>query len=109
MRGEEFKGHGFILRIIPAQEADVILRILTVDGEKISAFAKAGLKSRKRFGGALEPLTQIEFRATKKDSQDLYYLEETQLKHEFKNLKADFERLTIATYLAELTELGAQE
>lgn len=109
MSGLEVKGHGFLLRVIRAQEADIIVRILTVRGEKISAFAKAGLKSRKRFGGALEPLTQIDFRAIKKDNHDLLYLEETQVRREFRNLRSDFERLTAATYLAELTELGAQE
>jgi len=109
MQGDECKGHGFILRIVPAQEADVIVRILTTQGEKISGFAKAGLKSRKRFGGALEPLTQVDFRATKKDGQDLYYLQETQIRHEFKSIRLDFERLTAATYLSELSELGAQE
>jgi DNA repair protein RecO (recombination protein O) len=109
VRGEEYKGHGFILRIIQAQEADVIVRILTTQGEKISAFAKAGLKSRKRFGGALEPLTQVDFLAIKKENQDLYYLQETQMRYEFKKLRLDFERLTAATYLSELAELGAQE
>lgn len=109
MTGHEIKGHGFLLRVVVAQDADVIVRILTTQGEKISAFAKAGLKSRKRFGGALEPLTQIDFRATKKENQDLLYLEETQNRYDFKNLRSDFERLTAATYLSELTEIGAQE
>jgi DNA repair protein RecO (recombination protein O) len=105
----EVKGLGFVLRKIIAQEADVILRILTSQGEKISAFAKAGLKSRKRFGGALEPLAQISFRAIKKESNDLYFLEEAQVKYEFKSLREDFEKLTAATAIAELAELGTRE
>jgi recombinational DNA repair protein (RecF pathway) len=31
----EIKGQGFILRVTPTQDADVILRILTTTGEKI--------------------------------------------------------------------------
>ena len=79
MSTQEVKGHGFILRLIQAQEADVIIRIISSNGEKISGFAKAGLKSRKRFGGALEPLTHISFRATKKPEKDFYILEETKV------------------------------
>jgi DNA repair protein RecO (recombination protein O) len=105
----EVKGHGFILRLIQAQEADVIIRIISSNGEKISGFAKAGLKSRKRFGGALEPLTHIGFRAIKKPDKDLFFLEETEVRHEFQNLRKDFDRLTAATYIAELTELGIHE
>jgi len=107
--GQEIKGQGFLLRVVTAQEADIIVRILTSKGEKISGFAKAALKSRKRFGGALEPLTQIDFRGIKKENQDLLYLEETQVRHEFPRLRSDLERLTVAMYLSELTEIGAQE
>ena len=105
----EIKGVGFILRIIKAREADVVVRILTSTGEKISAFAKAGLKSRKRFGGSLQPLIHIDFRATKKPSQELYFLEETKIRNEFQNLKNQIERLASASYVAELTDQSSPE
>ncbi|MDZ4677587.1 MAG: DNA repair protein RecO [Oligoflexia bacterium] len=106
----ETKGQGFILRITAAQEADVIVKILSSNGEKISAFAKAGLKSRKRFGGSLQPLFNITYRLTKKSpQQDLYFLEEAHVRHDFKNLRTQLERLTSASYAAELVELCAHE
>lgn len=105
----EIKGRGFIIRVIRGQEADVILRILSSTGEKISAFAKAGLKSQRRFAGALQPLLHIDFRATKKEGQGLLRLEEAGVRHDFKSLKEDMERLTAASYAAELVEHSAQE
>jgi DNA repair protein RecO (recombination protein O) len=106
----EVKSYGFVLRVIRAQEADIIVRLLTKKGEKISAFAKAGLKSRKRFGGALEPLNYIQFYATRKNqNQDLYYLEEAEVKNDFAGLKMSLDHLTTATYMAELTEHCSQE
>ena len=88
-KNHEIKGNGFVLRVVRAQEADIIVRLLTSKGEKISAFAKAGLKSRKRFGGSLEPMNYISFRATKKsEGQDLFYLEEAQVKSDFAEVKS---------------------
>ena len=109
-KSREIKSGGFVLRVVQAQEADLIVRLLTSKGEKISAFARAGLKSRKRFGGALEPLNYIVFRATKKsDNQELYYLEEAQSRNDFSVMKADMDLLGAATYLTELVENGAHE
>ena len=105
----EIKGVGFILRLARAKEADVLVKILTATGEKISAFAKAGLKSRKRFGGSLQPLLHVDFRATKKPQQEMYFLEETIVRHDFANLKNQIERFASASYIAELTEHSAQE
>jgi DNA repair protein RecO (recombination protein O) len=105
----ELKGVGFILRLNQAREADVIVRILLSSGEKISAFARAGLKSRKRFGGSLQPLLHVDFRATKKAGQELYILEETSVRHDFKNLKDQIELFAGASYVTELTDQCAHE
>ena|ERR1017187_5400026 len=103
----ELKDRGFILRVTKAQEADVVVKILTSNGEKIEAFAKAGLKSRKRFAGALQPFLNIEFRATKRPQSQLFYLDEASIKHEFKI--TEIEKLVSASYAAELIEHSAQE
>ena len=105
----EVKGRGFILRVVPGQDADVIVRILTAQGEKLSAFAKAGLKSRKRFAGSLQPLLNIEFQARKKASQELFFLKEASIRHEFPLLRGDIERLAAASYAVELIDHSAQE
>src|SRR5271157_4011118 len=46
-----------ILRTWPVHEADLIVSFFTRDYGRVRGVAKAALKSRKRFGGALEPMT----------------------------------------------------
>jgi DNA repair protein RecO (recombination protein O) len=46
-----------VLRTWPVHEADLIVCFLTRDFGKVRGVAKSALKSRKRFGGALEPMT----------------------------------------------------
>src|ERR1700679_3284167 len=46
-----------ILRTWPVHEADLLVSFFTRDYGRLKGMAKAALKSRKRFGGALEPMT----------------------------------------------------
>lgn len=105
----EVKGQGFILRIIPAREADVMVRMLLATGEKTTLFARAALKSKKRFGGVLQPFLNIEFRGSKRPSSEMANLEEAQLKKEFKGLQSNLDVFLQASYLVELVERSAQE
>ena len=46
-----------VLRTWPVHEADLVVSFFTRDYGKMKGVAKSALKSRKRFGGALEPMT----------------------------------------------------
>jgi DNA repair protein RecO (recombination protein O) len=46
-----------VLRTWPVHEADLIVSFFTRDYGRVKGVAKSALKSRKRFGGALEPMT----------------------------------------------------
>ncbi len=46
-----------VLRTWPVHEADLIVSFFTRDYGRVRGVAKSALKSRKRFGGALEPMT----------------------------------------------------
>jgi DNA repair protein RecO (recombination protein O) len=105
----EIKGKGFILRITPAQEADVIVRFLTYQGTALSAFARAALKSRKRFGGALQPLLHVNYRMTVRTQNGLPLLEEISVTKDFPTLTTNFDRLTHAAYIVELIEKTTHE
>ena len=48
-----------VLRSYPLREADLLVTFFTRNEGKIRGVAKAAMKSRKRFGGALEPLTCV--------------------------------------------------
>ena len=46
-----------VLRTWPVHEADLVVSFFTRDFGKMRGVAKSAVKSRKRFGGALEPMT----------------------------------------------------
>ena len=50
-----------VLRTWPVHEADLIVSFFTRDYGRVRGVAKSALKSRKRFGGALEPMTPVSY------------------------------------------------
>src|SRR6266702_2506997 len=63
-----------VLRTWPVHEADLIVSVFTRDYGKLRGVAKSALKSRKRFGGALEPMTQARAWFAERPRQDLFRL-----------------------------------
>src|SRR5487761_2516332 len=53
------RSEAIVLRTWPLRESDLLVSLLTRDLGKVRGVAKAALKSRKRFGGALEPMTYL--------------------------------------------------
>ena len=48
-----------VLRTWPIREADQIVALFTREFGKLKGVAKSAAKSRRRFGGALEPMTHV--------------------------------------------------
>ncbi len=69
MRCKNETSRAFLLRSIDHSESNSIVTLLTLKWGKISALARGARKSRRRFGGALEPFSlievEIEFRDTR--------------------------------------------
>lgn len=91
---------GIVLKKILFQESDLILKVLLSNGEKASFFAKAALKSKKRFGGGLlDPLHYLEFQvAPKKNDSELHFLNEASMLYDFSALKTDYDKIKVALY-----------
>src|SRR5438874_13625470 len=53
------QSEAIVLRSYPLREADLLVTFFTRQEGKVRGVARAAKKSRKRFGGALEPLTQV--------------------------------------------------
>jgi DNA repair protein RecO (recombination protein O) len=64
-----------VLRTWPIHEADQIVSIFTRDYGKIKGVAKSAARSRRRFGGALEPMTHVRASYAEKPRQDLVRLD----------------------------------
>jgi len=79
--GRQIQHHGeaIVLRTWPFHEADLLVSLFTRDQGKVKGVARHAMKSRKRFGGALEPATQVRARYTERPRQDLVRLDQFEI------------------------------
>jgi DNA repair protein RecO (recombination protein O) len=68
-----------VLRTWPFHEADLLVSLFTRDQGKVKGVARHAMKSRKRFGGALEPATQVRAHYTERPGQDLVRLDQFEI------------------------------
>jgi DNA repair protein RecO (recombination protein O) len=75
--GRQIPHHGeaIVLRTWPFHEADLLVSLFTRDQGKVKGVARHAMKSRKRFGGALEPATHVRAHYTERPRQDLVRLD----------------------------------
>ena len=64
-----------VLRAWPFHEADLLLSLFTRESGKVKGVARHALRSRKRFGGALEPATHVRAHYTERPRQELVRLD----------------------------------
>jgi DNA repair protein RecO (recombination protein O) len=68
-------GEALVLRTWPFHEADLLVSLFTREGGKVKGVARHAMRSRRRFGGALEPATHVRAHFTEKPKQDLVRLD----------------------------------
>jgi DNA repair protein RecO (recombination protein O) len=93
-----------VLRTWPIHEADQIVSLFTRDFGKIKGVAKAAAKSRRRFGGALEPMTHVQAHYAEKPSQELVRLDSFEIIHSPLAEPVDYGRATALAFFAEVLE-----
>jgi DNA repair protein RecO (recombination protein O) len=91
---------GFILRAIKFRESDLILTVLSRDYGKISLIAKGARRTESKFGAALDLLTLSEL--VFYDAENLKLLKEASILEDYRALKGDYDRLTLALQTAHL-------
>jgi DNA repair protein RecO (recombination protein O) len=79
--GRQIPHHGeaIVLRTWPFHEADLLVSLFTRDQGKVKGVARHAMKSRRRFGGALEPATQVRAHYTERPKQDLVRLDQFEI------------------------------
>ncbi len=79
--GRHIQHHGeaIVLRTWPFHEADLLVSLFTREQGKVKGVARHAMKSRKRFGGALEPATQVRAHYTERPRQDLVRLDQFEI------------------------------
>jgi DNA repair protein RecO (recombination protein O) len=93
-----------VLRTWPVHEADLIVSIFTRDYGRVRGVAKSALKSRKRFGGALEPMTVARAWFAERPRQELVRLDQLEIIRSPLSLPVDAVRLSVLSLFAELLD-----
>jgi DNA repair protein RecO (recombination protein O) len=74
-----YLGEAIVLRTWPFHEADLLVSLFTRDQGKVKGVARHAMKSRRRFGGALEPATQVRAHYTERPGQELVRLDQFEI------------------------------
>src|ERR1700761_6594449 len=93
-----------VLRTWPIHEADQIVSLFTRDFGKIKGVAKSAAKSRRRFGGALEPMTHVRARFVEKPTQELVRLDSFEILHSPMADPVDYARAIALGFYAEVLD-----
>ena len=93
-----------VLRTWPLHEADLIVSFFTRDYGRMKGVAKSALKSRKRFGGALEPMTVARAWFAEKPRQELVRLDQLEILRSPLATPVDLVRVTVLSFFAELLD-----
>jgi len=65
------ESEAIVLRSYPLRESDLLVTFFTRAEGKVRGVARAAKKSKKRFGGALEPLTYVRVYYEDRERQEL--------------------------------------
>ncbi len=93
-----------VLRTWPVHEADLIVSFFTRDYGRLRGVAKAALKSRKRFGGALEPMTLARAWFAERPRQELVRLDQLEILRSPLSAPVDHARMAVLSFYAEVLD-----
>jgi DNA repair protein RecO (recombination protein O) len=98
-----------VLRTWPVHEADLIVSFFTRDYGRVKGIAKSALKSRRRFGGALEPTTLARAWFAEKPRQELVRLDQLEIIRSPLSAPVDPARMAVLSFYAEVLDESLPE
>jgi DNA repair protein RecO (recombination protein O) len=98
------QSEALILRTYPFHEADLLVTFFTRAEGKIRGVAKAAKRSKRRFGGALEPLTHVIAHWEEKEKQELVRLDSCDIISSPLANEVTYPRLVALSYVAEVID-----
>jgi len=98
-----------VLRTWPLRESDLIVSLFTRDFGRIKGVAKSALKSRRRFGGALEPMTETRAWFVERPRQELVRLDQLEIVRSPLSAPVDRTRMTVLSFYAEVLDESLPE
>ncbi|MBZ5525428.1 MAG: DNA repair protein RecO [Acidobacteriia bacterium] len=98
------QSEALVLRTYPFHEADLLVTLFTRSEGKIRGVAKSAMRSKKRFGGALEPLTHVTAHWHDKEKQELARLDSFDILSSPLTDAMSYPRLAALAYVAEVID-----
>ena len=98
------QSEALILRTYPFHEADLLVTFFTRSEGKVRGVAKAAKKSKRRFGGALEPLTYVVAHWEDKEKRELARLDSCDIISSPLTLEVNYPRVVALSYVAEVID-----
>src|ERR1700691_4883359 len=93
-----------VLRTYPLREADLLVTLFTRSEGKVRGVARAAKKSKRRFGGALEPLTYVRAYYEDRERQELARLDSCEVLESPLAFEVSYPRAVALGHVAELLD-----
>ncbi len=97
-------GEAIVLRTWPFHEADLLVSLFTREQGKVKGVARHAMRSRKRFGGALEPMTHVRATYVERPRQELVRLDGFEILSSPLARPVDYARTAALQMVAEVLE-----
>ncbi|HWX55490.1 MAG TPA: DNA repair protein RecO [Verrucomicrobiae bacterium] len=98
------QSEALVLRTYPFHEADLLVTLFTRAEGKVRGVAKSAMKSKRRFGGALEPLTYVTAHWHEKEGQELVRLDSFDIISSPLTTEVNYARVVALSYVAEVID-----
>ena len=98
------ESEAIVLRTYPLREADLLVTLFTRLEGKIRGVARSAKKSKRRFGGALEPLTQVRASYNDREGQELARLDSFEILESPLASEVNYPRAVALAHVAELLD-----
>jgi DNA repair protein RecO (recombination protein O) len=98
------QSEAIVLRTYPLREADLLVTLFTRAEGKIKGVARSAKKSRRRFGGALEPLTCVRVYYEDRERQELARLDSCDIIESPLSNELDYARVVALEHVAEMLD-----
>ncbi len=98
------QSEAIVLRTYPLREADLLVTLFTRSEGKVKGVARSAKRSKRRFGGALEPLTQVRVYYDDRAGQELARLDSCDILESPLSGQLDYPRVVALEHVAEVLD-----
>jgi DNA repair protein RecO (recombination protein O) len=98
------RAEAILLRAVDYGESDRIVHLLTAEGGRLTAIAKAARRSQRRFPGTLDVFNRLEIEGRLRPRSSMAFLERAKLVDPYLGLRQDAARYALASFVMEMLD-----